>query len=66
MTQLIQENLIKYRKKKGLSKLGLEKKSGVTRNTIHSIECGVHEPTIKTLQKLSNALDITVADLIEK
>lgn len=63
---MIGENVKKYRKKKGLSQDKLCKLADVTHTTLAKIESGVNDnPTIKTLQKIARALDISVDSLIK-
>jgi transcriptional regulator with XRE-family HTH domain len=47
----------------GMTAGELAAKSGVARNTISRIERGVVEPQAGTLQKLAEALGVSVADL---
>ena len=59
----IGKNLAKFRG--NVPKLQLEKKSGVTRQTIARIESGIGEPpTMRTLMKLAEALGVSTEDLI--
>ncbi len=63
---MISENLQKFRKEKGFTKIQLGKKAKVHFQTIKYIEKGkVKNPTITTLEKLATALDVTVNDLIK-
>ena len=51
---------------KGLSQESLAKKSGVGQRTIGYIENGEGLPTLKTIEALAKALDISVMVLIER
>lgn len=63
---MLQENLTKYREKRGYSKLYLSRISGVSREKIKQIELNPNQNvTIATLEKLAKALKITVQDLIK-
>ena len=63
---MLSENLQKYRKEKGLTKIQLGKKAKVHFNTIKNIEKGRQlNPNITTLEKLATALDITINDLLK-
>jgi len=63
---MLSKNIKKFRKKKGLSQDKLAKLADVTHTTLVKIESGVNDnPTIKTLIKIANALDIKLDDLIE-
>lgn len=62
---MLAKNIKKLRKKNRLSQEELAKKAGITYSTLIKIESGANEnPTIKTLKKISNALNITVDRLI--
>ena len=57
MELVLQNNLKKIRKEKGLSQMQLAKMVGVSRNTISSIETGQFNPTAKLALILCIALD---------
>ena len=62
----IVKNIRRYRKKLGLSQDRLSKAAGVAYNTVVKIESGENpNPTIKTLQKIADALGIKVNDLLK-
>lgn len=62
----IQKNLRKYRENKGLSQEKLARLADVANNTIVKIESGKNQnPTLDTLKKVANALDISVDKLIK-
>jgi transcriptional regulator with XRE-family HTH domain len=53
------------RRKKAMSQDKLCKLADVTHTTLAKIESGVNKnPTIKTLQKIANALDVRIDDLV--
>jgi transcriptional regulator with XRE-family HTH domain len=56
--------LQELREARGLSQLKLGEISGVAQSFINSIEAGRKSPTLRTLQKLANALEVEVTDLI--
>ena len=58
--------LARVRKVKGFSQQRLSMASGVSRVTISRIEAGKISPTVRTLEKLSFALKVPVADIVEK
>lgn len=58
------ERLRSIRKDKGISSYQLEFLSGITQATISRIENNKHSPSIDTLLKLCNALEISVIDLL--
>ena len=60
------QNLKKLREKKGLSQDRLAQLANVAKNTIIKIEQGGNEkPTLETLEKIAQTLDITVDELIQ-
>jgi transcriptional regulator with XRE-family HTH domain len=60
----IAKNIKKVRKKKGISQDKLSKLAEVAYNTIIKIESGaIQNPTIKTVQKIAKALDISLDKL---
>ena len=62
----IADNIKKYRNKLGISQDKLSKLADVTYNTIIKIESGANiNPTIETLKKIAEALDVGVDDLIK-
>jgi len=62
----IAKNIKKLRKQKGLSQDRLSKLADVSNNTIIKIESGgIQNPTIKTVQKIARALDVSVDNLIK-
>ncbi|PIP26580.1 MAG: DNA-binding protein [Candidatus Moranbacteria bacterium CG23_combo_of_CG06-09_8_20_14_all_40_16] len=62
----IGKNIKKLRHAKGLSQDRLSKLADVSYNSIIKLETGgVINPTIKTLQKLADALKVSLNDLVE-
>lgn len=60
------QNIKKFRKQKGLSQDKLAKLADVTHTTLVKIESGANDnPTIKTLKKITDALGITLDELIK-
>ncbi len=63
----IAKNIRHKRRELGLSQDKLSKLAEVAYNTIVKIESGENpNPTIKTLQKIAKALDVSVDDLIKE
>lgn len=59
-------NLKKYREEKGYSKMRLSKEAKLNRKTIEFIENGrINNPSIKTLESITNVLQINISDLIK-
>ena len=63
-TKAIQK-LKSYREERNLSQFELSSQSGVSQNMITYIETGKGAPTLKTIIKLCNALEISPAKLFE-
>ena len=62
---LIGKNIRKLRQEKGISQDRLSKLADLSLNTIVNIESGGYlNPTIETLTKIANALEVKVDDLI--
>jgi len=62
---MLSKNIKKFRKKKGFSQDKLAKLADVTHTTLVKIESGVNDnPTIKTLKKIADVLDITLDELV--
>ncbi len=60
----IAKNIKKIRKKKGISQDKLSKLADIAYNTIIKIESGaIQNPTIKTVQKIAKALDVSLDEL---
>lgn len=63
----IARNIRQKRKKLGLSQDKLSKLAGVAYNTIVKIESGENlNPTIETLTKIAEALNIDINELLKK
>ncbi|MBQ3025866.1 MAG: helix-turn-helix transcriptional regulator [Spirochaetaceae bacterium] len=54
-----------YREERNLSQFELSLQSGVSQNMITYIETGKRAPTLRTIIKLCNALEISPAKLFE-
>ncbi|MEE0879954.1 MAG: helix-turn-helix transcriptional regulator [Treponemataceae bacterium] len=63
-TKAIQK-LKSYREERNLSQFELSLQSGVSQNMITYIETGKRAPTLKTIIKLCDALEISPAKLFE-
>ncbi|QEZ68022.1 XRE family transcriptional regulator [Paraclostridium bifermentans] len=57
-------NIKKFRKEKGLTQKELAEKIGVSGAYIQQIENNKKNPSIKTLNKISSALGVTIQELI--
>jgi transcriptional regulator with XRE-family HTH domain len=64
---MLAENIKKLRKQRKLSQEELAKKSGVTYSTLIKLESGVNKnPTIRTIQQIAAALEVTLDELTRK
>lgn len=62
----IGKNLKKIRQEKSISQDRLSKLADLSLNTVVTVESGANpNPTIETLTKIANALDVKVDDLIK-
>jgi len=64
-SQRLGQNLKKWRAKKQLSQGDIAKFLGTDRAYISNIENGRMNPTLSTLEKLAQSLDITVDELLK-
>ena len=62
---MFSNKLAAIRKSKGLSQQALADMTGLSRSTIGMYEIGKNEPNFNQLNKLANALNVTVSDLID-
>ena len=58
------ENIKEIRRRKGLTETQLANLIGVQRAVISKYESGMIEPPIKTLQKIANALEVPMYELL--
>ena len=64
---MLAENIKKFRKQRGISQEELARKAGVTYSTLIKLESGSNKnPTVKTLQQIAQALDVTLDDLVKE
>lgn len=62
---MLAENIRKFRNKKGLSQERLARLADISTVTLVKIESGVaKEPTITTIIKIANALEISIDELV--
>lgn len=62
----LMNNIAKLREKKKLTQEGLGNKVGVTRETIRKWESGISMPSGKNLNKLCEAFEVTLEELLDK
>ncbi len=63
---IIRENIIRYRKRKGLTQIELAARSGLEKSHIGKFETTNHNHTIATLFKLATALEIEPWQLLKE
>lgn len=61
---ILGENVLKYRKIKGLSQEDLAERASLHRTYIGAIERGERNITIDTIEKIANALQVSVIELL--
>lgn len=66
LSERIAQNIIKHRKKVGLSQENLAKHAGISRAYLGRIENARHSVGIDTLEKIAVALDVDVVDLLRQ
>lgn len=62
----IGKRIKELRNRKGLRQSDLARKTGILRANIARIESGKHDPSLETLERISSAMGIPVADLLSK
>ncbi len=65
-SKIVGEVISEFRKKKGLSQEVLSGLSDIGRTHLSAIERGERKPTLETLYKICNALDVTMSEMVEK
>jgi transcriptional regulator with XRE-family HTH domain len=60
------ESLRQIREERGLSQRELAARAGVVKSTIYEAEAGRHIPRIQTLEKLADALGVSIVDLLPR
>ena len=62
---MLADNIKRIRKKSGFTQEKLARLANISNNTLVKIEMGMaKEPTITTIQKLADALDISIDELV--
>lgn len=60
---LLRQRIRLLRKKNGLSQERFAELLGIDPNSVSRIECGVHDPSLDTLEKIAKVLKAEVRDL---
>ncbi len=64
---MLAENIKRYRVEKGLSQEQLAQRASITYSTLAKLESGANQnPTVKTLQQVARALEVTLDDLMKE
>ena len=58
------DKLVSIRKRKGMTQEALSRASGIHRVTIAKYETGTSSPRLSNLEKLAEALGVTVSELL--
>lgn len=66
VNDLIARNLKRYREERTLSISALSRQSGLAKQTIVAIESGRGNPTVDTVERLADALDVTLRALLSE
>ena len=62
---MLAQTIKELRKKHKISQEELAKKAGITYSTLIKIESGANDnPTIKTMKKIADALDVSLDELV--
>ncbi|MFV0373854.1 helix-turn-helix domain-containing protein [Microbacterium sp.] len=64
VSHVISRNLRRHRQEQGLSLGELSRRAGLAKQTIVAVEAGRGNPTIDTLERLADALDVSIRALI--
>ena len=60
------EVILDYRKKKGISQEVLSGLADIGRTHLSAIERGERKPTLETLYRICNALDVKMSDVVKE
>ena len=63
-SKIVGETIAHFRKKKNLSQEVLSGLSDIGRTHLSAIERGERKPTLETLFKISNALNVNMSDIV--
>lgn len=66
MTDNIAKNVRRLRALQGFNQGKLADKAGISRNAYRAIETGAVEPRVNNLQKIADALDVSIMDLVRE
>lgn len=64
---MLADNIKRFRKEMNLSQEQLAQKAGITFSTLAKLESGINQnPTVKTLQQIAKALDVSLDELMKE
>lgn len=64
--KIVGKIIANFRKKKGLSQEVLSGLADIGRTHLSAIERGERKPTLETLYRISNALDVKMSDIVRE
>ena len=65
LSQVVASNIIRLRAEAGLSRLALASDAGIGQDTLHDIEHACVNSSIKTIDKVADALGVPAYQLLE-
>jgi transcriptional regulator with XRE-family HTH domain len=65
MSAKLAQKIKRLRKEKNLTQIKLAKKAGIAQSFLSNIENDLQSPSLKNLEKISKALDISLPDLLK-
>ena len=65
MSAKLARKVKKFRKERNLTQLQLAEKAGVAQSFLSNIENGLQSPSLKSLEKISNALNVSLNNLLD-
>lgn len=60
---IVSEQIAKWRRSKGLTQFDLESRAGLSHNTISRLENGQNSPRVETVERIAQALDLSIEEL---
>ena len=64
--EVLARNMRRFRKARGLSQEELAHRAEIDRTYVSALERGVYAASIDMMERLANALEVEVADLVQK
>lgn len=65
MSAKLARKIKNFRTEKELTQLKLAEKAGIAQSFLSNIENGLQSPSLKNLEKISKALDVSLNDLLK-